>query len=188
MKETTATITMAESNSDTTVSADLYKDSAPNKERLALWADALDSGRYQQVEGYLRKGDSYCCLGVACEVAIENGLEVNVAPVTDIDGAMQKDKDMVIYCYNDNSEHLPDAVADWYGISANPELQFLNEDYLPEEQRELDDNGEPNWEDYQEDPFQYIPATEANDDYRKSFPQIASAIREKYTLERGKVA
>ena len=32
------------------------------------WAAALRSGEYQQGSGFLRKGDSYCCLGVACDL------------------------------------------------------------------------------------------------------------------------
>lgn len=32
------------------------------------WADALRSGEYQQCGGALRNGDSYCCLGVLCDV------------------------------------------------------------------------------------------------------------------------
>lgn len=37
------------------------------------WAEALESGEFSQGFGYLRTRDSYCCLGVACEVFIRDG-------------------------------------------------------------------------------------------------------------------
>lgn len=33
-----------------------------------LWIQALRSGEFAQGVGYLNSGDTYCCLGVACEV------------------------------------------------------------------------------------------------------------------------
>lgn len=34
------------------------------------WIEALRSGNYKQCDGALKKGDSYCCLGVACDLYI----------------------------------------------------------------------------------------------------------------------
>lgn len=51
----------------------------PNKERLLLWVEALESGNYQQGRGHLRYTDeeteqtTHCCLGVAAEVCERNG-------------------------------------------------------------------------------------------------------------------
>jgi hypothetical protein len=43
---------------------------APREEILTKWLAALRSGTYQQGNGYLRTTrNSYCCLGVLCEVA-----------------------------------------------------------------------------------------------------------------------
>jgi len=39
-----------------------------NKERALKWADALESGEYEQGTGTLRAGDQYCCLGVLCDL------------------------------------------------------------------------------------------------------------------------
>lgn len=39
-----------------------------------IWIDALRSGRFKKGMDQLRKGDSYCCLGVACELAVEHGI------------------------------------------------------------------------------------------------------------------
>ena len=38
------------------------------KEARALWVKALRSGEYKQARGQLRKEDTYCCLGVACDL------------------------------------------------------------------------------------------------------------------------
>lgn len=37
------------------------------------WVKALRSGEYRQRHGQLRRGDAYCCLGVAADVAIKTG-------------------------------------------------------------------------------------------------------------------
>ena len=39
-----------------------------HQQRLRLWAEILRSGKYQQAKGRLRRGNSYCCLGVACDI------------------------------------------------------------------------------------------------------------------------
>jgi hypothetical protein len=39
-----------------------------NPEVKKDWLTALRSGEYQQTKGTLKRGDSYCCLGVLCEV------------------------------------------------------------------------------------------------------------------------
>lgn len=39
------------------------------KEHLAEWVAALRSGNYKQGRSRLRRGDEYCCLGVAMELA-----------------------------------------------------------------------------------------------------------------------
>lgn len=39
-----------------------------NQEVKQKWVEALRSGKYKQGQGYLRKGDNYCCLGVLCDL------------------------------------------------------------------------------------------------------------------------
>lgn len=41
---------------------------AVNRLAIELWAQALESGEYTQGRHRLRGGDTYCCLGVACDV------------------------------------------------------------------------------------------------------------------------
>lgn len=35
---------------------------------LSRWITALESGKYEQNHGTMRRADSYCCLGVLCDV------------------------------------------------------------------------------------------------------------------------
>lgn len=40
----------------------------PNKERIKMWIEELESDKWKQGKLHLKNGDKYCCLGVACEV------------------------------------------------------------------------------------------------------------------------
>lgn len=79
-----------------------------NKENLLLWVQALESGQFRQGRERLKRAGlgayEYCCLGVACELAMANG-----APVleTFIDDTIR---------FNDEIGYLPEAVQDWLGI------------------------------------------------------------------------
>lgn len=48
-----------------------------NRAALTAWVQALRSGSYEQGKGRLAShDDKFCCLGVLCEVAVEDGLTV----------------------------------------------------------------------------------------------------------------
>lgn len=83
-----------------------------NKDNVRLWVDALRSGQYKQGDGYLQligTPNRLCCVGVACEVAIQNGVNLtkkdNGHSVTymDPDGAMDRFR-------------MPRLVQDWLDI------------------------------------------------------------------------
>jgi hypothetical protein len=88
------------------------------KERREEWARRLDSGDYAQGYGQLAKMHledgkiTYCCLGVACEMAHEAGIVGRISH-----GAG------TIYFYgvdDPTEEHdliLPEAVATWFGFN-----------------------------------------------------------------------
>lgn len=92
-----------------------------NKEVARKWVEALRSGEYEQTQLRLRRGDSYCCLGVLCDLYrkdvgghwIGGSGETFVAP----DGI----EDCCV---------TPHAVDDWAGI------QTTYDDYA-----EMNDNG-----------------------------------------------
>jgi hypothetical protein len=72
------------------------------------WVEALRSGKYTQTRRYLRTHQGYCCLGVACEVARENGVPLSTVEV---------EGDPIRTAYNEVDTHLPDCIMDWLGLS-----------------------------------------------------------------------
>lgn len=71
-----------------------------------LWVNALRSGEYKQCKRVLSNKTEYCCLGVLCEVAIKNGLEVKkVIGDHEIE-------------YDEEHGSLPQSVAEWAGLKS----------------------------------------------------------------------
>lgn len=71
-----------------------------------LWVDALKTGKYKK--GRLRlnnDNETFCCLGVLCELAMENGIELEKII-----------HDNGVITYDDSSVNLPDKVKEWAGI------------------------------------------------------------------------
>lgn len=87
----------------------------PNLDNIRLWRDALLSGEYTQGIGSLHSPgtNTWCCLGVACDVARKNGVELTVTYEEDSDEER----------FDDEIAFLPDKVAEWLGVdSCNPML------------------------------------------------------------------
>src|SRR4029077_12689635 len=87
-----------------------------NKENMNKWIEALRSGTYKQGNMYLHMCTEdgvhkYCCLGVACEVAIENGVEISTRLRNHlVSGGTQK-------IYDEETSTLPDSVVEWLGLA-----------------------------------------------------------------------
>jgi hypothetical protein len=82
------------------------------KDRVALLCEALWSGEYKQGRTFLRTGDEYCCMGVACDVMrrVTGRGEWRRGDYFEIDASI-------------NESVLPLPVADWYGFDdLNPEM------------------------------------------------------------------
>lgn len=80
----------------------------PNKKNIKKWTTRLRDPNLLQGFGQLGTPDGKrCCLGVACDVAVEEGV-IN-PPVTHPSGALR---------YAGNSIFLPQAVMDWLGLPA----------------------------------------------------------------------
>ena len=93
-----------------------------NVENVRLWVDALRSGKYEQTTGALHKifingGSGYCCMGVACEIAIDHGLDIDV----------RQTPDKVFY--DGNSLWLPASVAGWLGIPEEAVVVWRDSQY-----------------------------------------------------------
>jgi hypothetical protein len=106
------------------------------KERLRLWVSALRSGEYKQGSNRLRLEDpdtgeiTWCCLGVACDIAQKNGAPVQLAGNPLVYQHPFVEKEFLVDGYVTAEEILPDgtllhssshtymprAVLEWYGI------------------------------------------------------------------------
>lgn len=101
-------------------------------EHRALWVAALRSGEYRQGRGKLtlatQDGYSHCCLGVACEVARANGVDLEVEP----------GPDGFSLFYGEPGEpfrdelYLPEPVREWLGLdsergSLDPDVDLATE-------------------------------------------------------------
>ena len=79
-----------------------------HKDIAEKWVAALRSGEYKQGKDVLAVCDrtKHCCLGVLCEVAIKEGLEVQVETLVDHHAAI----------FDNSKAFLPVSVADWAGM------------------------------------------------------------------------
>lgn len=79
------------------------------KEIADLWIDALKSGKYKKDIFKLNiNNETFCCLGVLCELAIANGIELE--KIVDDDKSID---------YDNNATHLPEKVQEWAGMRSN---------------------------------------------------------------------
>ena len=88
------------------------------KEVKDLWVQALRSGKYPQTTGRLHDNKGFCCLGVLCDVAIKNGLPVQVAKSLRPGG-------LTVFLYDDVVGSLPESVQEWAGVKGeNPCIDY----------------------------------------------------------------
>lgn len=137
-----------------------------NQENIRKWVDALRSGKYQQTTGKLSDGQAYCCLGVACEVAIESGLDLAKKPYGDPSKNEEKSVEYVGPDGDGSGGELPNAVATWLGFTYkddDEDRRFpLSDPYLPSPEHPR------------------FTAIEWNDDEKADFAKIADLIEQNY--------
>lgn len=93
-----------------------------NKENMRLFIEALRSGEFAQGRSTLaaKIGEDsqwkYCCLGVACEIAIRNGavVEVQEHEITYTDAGHR-----LYRTYGGTSTVLPASVLGWLGLGGD---------------------------------------------------------------------
>ena len=74
------------------------------KSRVRKLVNALRSGKYHQTTKCLTDGKGkFCCLGVACQIAIKNGIKIKREGI----------------CYDGTSSILPKRVRNWFGFHKN---------------------------------------------------------------------
>lgn len=86
-----------------------------NKEHMCLWIEALRSGKYTQGRELLTQispqgVETNCCLGVACKVAIANGLSLAVQEFYDDSFRA------AVVEYERKEDVLPAQVVEWLGL------------------------------------------------------------------------
>ena len=93
------------------------------KEIADKWIKALRSGKYKQGRGRLNYHDKeLCCLGVLCEVALSEGLDISKELETDADGTLS------VYSYDENPHYLPESIIKWADIKpCDNDRSFLAE-------------------------------------------------------------
>lgn len=84
-----------------------------NRERIEKWVEALESGEYEQTTGALQDNHGFCCLGVLCDVAIREGLEVEVKSYCDCGDELCDS-----ISYDEAVEVLPSSVQEWAGLTS----------------------------------------------------------------------
>lgn len=129
-----------------------------NRENMQKWVDALRSGEFKQGKGHLRVNDTYCCLGVACELALRDGVELPVeihAAQCNHAVDLKEKHSGGMYEYDGGSSVLPKQVSDWLGIGVAHPLA-------------RDDDGE------------LRGVAELNDLHGMDFNRIADAIEAEY--------
>lgn len=84
------------------------------------WVDALRSGVYQQTNGYLKRRDGFCCLGVLCDV-VKDELNLEWQASDDIETFTE-------YIISNQASYLPIVVLNHCGINnVNPLVIYHGE-------------------------------------------------------------
>lgn len=134
-----------------------------NKERIALWVEALRSGQYRQGLWELERlgrgeGSEHCCLGVATRVAMAGGASVEAIVLED-DPATRFVSILDAGCSHPTVGHLPKAAAEWFGLPVMSETSTNVEVMYGGKMKRL---------------------TDLNDVEKLSFDEIADLIEETY--------
>lgn len=111
-----------------------------NPEAKTLLVEALESGKYKQGEGVLKRTDEYsgenfhCCLGVLTELAVVAGVDVKVE-------TPQQAEYKEYWLFDGGYEVLPKGVQEWAGIDAVGSIG--DGEHAGSCLAELNDNGMP---------------------------------------------
>jgi len=104
------------------------------------WVEALRSGRFQQGTRALTMiaadGKEFdCCLGVACKVAIENGLKIKVSKSTRTSAGNTDMCALILYGELQRYGVLPLEVREWLGLNQSDGMYMADgiERYLTHE-------------------------------------------------------
>lgn len=131
-----------------------------NTENMQKFVTALRSGDFQQGQNALEYTDlsgkvTNCCLGVACRVAVKDGLELQVT---------NSGADNHATYFAGETAFLPYEVQKWLGVATgNPVLRAIHPDSM-----------------FDDADFDLLTATYLNDSGNFTFNQIADAFERTY--------
>ena len=100
------------------------------------WLDALRSGDYEQGQNYLRYRDSYCCLGVLCDLYNDEAWGFRTE-----DGHTHSDDN--VYLHSGEATVLPKEVQEWAGLK-DPNPAVVMEDKATSKRAYFDSIGQLN--------------------------------------------
>ena len=104
------------------------------------WITKLESGNYTQTKSVLADDTGYCCPGVLCEIAVEDGIVFKSEAASRVWYTSKLDDS------DTEGAVLPFAVRDWAGLpNVNPDVSHPDEDgdVQIESLAELNDNDMP---------------------------------------------
>lgn len=94
-----------------------------DKDLRTKWVEALRSGKYTQARGVLREENSYCCLGVACDVA---GVPWRLLASDSKKYSVPHNGEKFIGLGYENWLSLPGPIRDKLGLAGNQEKDLAN--------------------------------------------------------------
>lgn len=100
-----------------------------NGEVKRKWVEALRSGAFQQGQKRLAHTDNtFCCLGVLCELAVREGVCTK----------SMAEEDPLFWEYDAASKVLPRSVQRWAGLTyVNPDVMYHGDVRFPESKASL---------------------------------------------------
>lgn len=134
-----------------------------NPGNMRLWIKALRSGTWEQGHGYMMTvSGKACCMGVVCEVAIATGLPMERA---EVQWALAGGNSFSLVRYGSSVYYPPPELITWLGLedgdwqlSSYPGTDAGMDILIVEE----------------------LSASEANDERRLTFAEIADRLEERY--------
>lgn len=94
-----------------------------NPEIKAKWVAALRSGEYEQGRGSLLRDGKHCCLGVLCEIAVQENVITKATYDTPENSLPEFQSSVTVFDEGPGEQFsvLPEKVIDWAGLDGgNP--------------------------------------------------------------------
>lgn len=149
----------------------------PNQTVMTKWVTALRSGQYEQTRGRLT-GEThvdgrigYCCLGVLCDLAEQEGIVGKIEHPKGFRGLGYFKLGDDLTDETNVATHLPPpAVAEWAGFGDADHAWSVARETLPPEVRDGEDLADDKW----------IGLAYLNDQSGWTFGQIADLVEKEY--------